>query len=352
MLYAEYGDERFQTFRKTHGYANAPLDGVWLRAPYLHNGSVPDMAALLSPPEERPRAFLRGYDVYDPRALGFVSDPARIDPGLHGRLFCYVTSAGAAADCPAGAPPMNGTCDGGPCLGNGNGGHRYGTALPADGEAGADRASEDLLRGTRDGHAAMAAPGPWYKVARVVAVLLILGVIGGVYAWWKFFREVPQEVCGDVEPSRRAELCASPEEERFKYGSLGAEWELGIPYPIFHVLPRVFGDLLAGAGRLSRVRHPVGGGQGAAGRLLEEDRGVPADHPDLRDLPCGELPDEPGRRAGDRAERAVAHHERHGVPRLPRGGGERSALVGGRDAAGDDAVLRPRDRRQAASTAT
>ena len=40
----------------------------------------------------------------------------------------------------------------------------------------------------------------------------------------------------------------SPEEERFKYGSLGAEADLGIPYPIFHVLPRVFGDLLPGPG--------------------------------------------------------------------------------------------------------
>ena len=40
----------------------------------------------------------------------------------------------------------------------------------------------------------------------------------------------------------------SPEEERFKYGSLGAEEDLGIPYPIFHVLPRVFGDLLPGPG--------------------------------------------------------------------------------------------------------
>jgi hypothetical protein len=132
VLYAEYGAERFQTFRKTHGYANAPLDGVWLRAPYLHNGSVPDMAALLSSPEDRPRAFLRGYDVYDPRTLGFVSDPERIDPGLHGRLFCFVTSAAAAADCPAGVPRMNDTCDSGPCLGNGNGGHLYGTALPAE----------------------------------------------------------------------------------------------------------------------------------------------------------------------------------------------------------------------------
>jgi len=132
VLYAEYGDERFQTFRKTHGYANAPLDGVWLRAPYLHNGSVPDMVALLESPGDRPRTFLRGYDVYDPRTLGFVSDPAMIEPGLHGRLFCYITSAEAAAECPAGAPAMNGTCDSGPCLGNGNGGHLYGTTLPAE----------------------------------------------------------------------------------------------------------------------------------------------------------------------------------------------------------------------------
>ena len=41
VLYADFGSERFQTFRKTDGYANAPLDGLWLRAPYLHNGSVP-----------------------------------------------------------------------------------------------------------------------------------------------------------------------------------------------------------------------------------------------------------------------------------------------------------------------
>jgi processive rubber oxygenase RoxA-like protein len=131
-LYADWGSERFQTFRKTDGYANAPLDGVWLRAPYLHNGSVPTLEALLSPPAARPRAFLRGYDVYDPRAMGFVSDPGRIDPGLHGRLFCYVTTAEAAADCPAGAPPMHGACDAGPCRGNGNGGHLYGVTLPAE----------------------------------------------------------------------------------------------------------------------------------------------------------------------------------------------------------------------------
>jgi hypothetical protein len=63
---------KFSHFRKTDGYANAPLDGIWLRAPYLHNGSVPTLRALLFP-EERPEEFYRGYDVYDWVNVGFVS---------------------------------------------------------------------------------------------------------------------------------------------------------------------------------------------------------------------------------------------------------------------------------------
>jgi hypothetical protein len=59
-------------FRKTEGYANAPLDGVWLRSPYLHNGSVPTLRALLFP-EERPKAFYRAYDVFDWKDVGYVS---------------------------------------------------------------------------------------------------------------------------------------------------------------------------------------------------------------------------------------------------------------------------------------
>ena len=62
----------FSHFRKTQGYANMPLDGLWLRAPYLHNGSVPDLRSLLFP-EERPATFFRAYDVYDWDRVGFVS---------------------------------------------------------------------------------------------------------------------------------------------------------------------------------------------------------------------------------------------------------------------------------------
>ncbi|MGK7877490.1 MAG: c-type cytochrome [Xenococcaceae cyanobacterium] len=70
-------DQRFTHFRKTNGYANLPLDGVWLRAPYLHNGSVPTLRDLLETPENRPKTFYRGYDVFDQEKVGFVSDVAQ-----------------------------------------------------------------------------------------------------------------------------------------------------------------------------------------------------------------------------------------------------------------------------------
>jgi mono/diheme cytochrome c family protein len=55
------------------GYNPPFLDGIWLRAPYLHNGSVPTLRDLLQPPEQRPQVFWRGYDVYDPVNVGFVA---------------------------------------------------------------------------------------------------------------------------------------------------------------------------------------------------------------------------------------------------------------------------------------
>jgi hypothetical protein len=76
MIFAGYGEERFSHFRKTFGYANAPLDGLWLRAPYLHNGAVPTLRDLLEPSSKRPAKFYRGYDVFDQKKVGFVSDVA------------------------------------------------------------------------------------------------------------------------------------------------------------------------------------------------------------------------------------------------------------------------------------
>ena len=95
----------FDHFRgKTGGYVALALDGVWARAPYLHNGSVPSLQDLLEPPENRPLSFYRGYDVYDLQKVGFVSDV----PSGGGRQFSRFDTS---------------------LPGNGNGGHLYGTAL-------------------------------------------------------------------------------------------------------------------------------------------------------------------------------------------------------------------------------
>jgi hypothetical protein len=100
---------QFHGFRKTAGYVAAPLAGVWLNAPYLHNGAVPSLQDLLAPEPDRPRRFVRGYDVYDPVRVGFVSSGPAAESA--GQLF--------DASLP----------------GNGNAGHRYGTLLAAPDKA-------------------------------------------------------------------------------------------------------------------------------------------------------------------------------------------------------------------------
>lgn len=58
--------------RATCGYKARPLDGVWATPPFLHNGSVPTVYHLLSPPSERPSVFWVGNPEYDPKHLGHV----------------------------------------------------------------------------------------------------------------------------------------------------------------------------------------------------------------------------------------------------------------------------------------
>lgn len=78
----EYGkgyEWEFKHFKKTDGYANAPLDGIWARAPYLHNGSVPTLYDLLTPAESRNGGspfFYTGHSVYDTVNVGFRADAA------------------------------------------------------------------------------------------------------------------------------------------------------------------------------------------------------------------------------------------------------------------------------------
>lgn len=55
-----------------NGYIAPPLDGIWATAPYLHNGSVPTLEALLNS-DLRPRYWSRNFDqpVYDYEKLGW-----------------------------------------------------------------------------------------------------------------------------------------------------------------------------------------------------------------------------------------------------------------------------------------
>jgi hypothetical protein len=101
--YGEGHDWKFSAFRTTDGYVSTSMEGLWLRAPYLHNGSVPSLTDLLEVPERRPRVFWRGYDVYDQEKVGFVS-------------------SGPEAE-------RNGTRYDTARKGNSNAGHLYGTAL-------------------------------------------------------------------------------------------------------------------------------------------------------------------------------------------------------------------------------
>jgi mono/diheme cytochrome c family protein len=88
---------------KIEAYQSPPLDGIWMRAPYLHNGSVPTLRDLLNSTGERPRVFYRGYDVYDPVKVGFVT--SGFDTKRHGWKLDTTER------------------------GNGNQGHLYGTTL-------------------------------------------------------------------------------------------------------------------------------------------------------------------------------------------------------------------------------
>lgn len=53
-------------------YKVRPLNGIWATPPYLHNGAVPTIYALLSPVKERPATFTLGSREYDPKDIGYV----------------------------------------------------------------------------------------------------------------------------------------------------------------------------------------------------------------------------------------------------------------------------------------
>ena len=54
-------------------YKARPLNGIWASAPFLHNGSVPNLWELLQKPEKRVATFNVGSWEIDPVKVGFVS---------------------------------------------------------------------------------------------------------------------------------------------------------------------------------------------------------------------------------------------------------------------------------------
>jgi hypothetical protein len=85
-------------------YKARPLNGIWATAPYLHNGSVPNLWELLQKPEKRVARFWVGSRKFDPVNVGFV-----ITEGLD--EFQVLNSSGAIQ------------------AGNSNRGHKAGTDL-------------------------------------------------------------------------------------------------------------------------------------------------------------------------------------------------------------------------------
>jgi hypothetical protein len=61
------------------GYAPPPLVGIWARYPYLHNNSIPNLCALMTPPAARPAVYYSGKAIdkdldYDQDCVGYPLD--------------------------------------------------------------------------------------------------------------------------------------------------------------------------------------------------------------------------------------------------------------------------------------
>jgi hypothetical protein len=88
-------------------YESRVLNGVWAVAPYLHNGSVPNLWELMKPAKDRKSSFMVGSRIFDPKNVGYATDESPFKTGD------FI------------ADPANAN-------GNGNGGHEFGASLTDD----------------------------------------------------------------------------------------------------------------------------------------------------------------------------------------------------------------------------
>ncbi len=105
----EYEKIRRASSFDPESYKARPLNGIWATAPYLHNGSVPSLMQMLTPPTQRLAQFYLGSREFDPVNVGFETAQT---PGA----FLYDTTL----------------------PGNSNEGHAWGTGL-------SDRQKSELL---------------------------------------------------------------------------------------------------------------------------------------------------------------------------------------------------------------
>lgn len=73
IAWSGFRDPKDKPVRAERIYKARPLNGIWAVAPYLHNGSVPNLYELLSPQSERSKKFWLGNKEYDPVKLGYVT---------------------------------------------------------------------------------------------------------------------------------------------------------------------------------------------------------------------------------------------------------------------------------------
>lgn len=67
-------DTTANPYQSLLSYKARSLNGIWATAPYLHNGSVPNLWTLLLPVEERPTEFCVGNREFDPVNVGFNTE--------------------------------------------------------------------------------------------------------------------------------------------------------------------------------------------------------------------------------------------------------------------------------------
>jgi mono/diheme cytochrome c family protein len=71
----------FKVPGEPRAYESRVLHGIWATAPYLHNGSVPNLWELLTPPDQRKPFFMVGSKAYDRVNVGYVTDNSPFKDG-------------------------------------------------------------------------------------------------------------------------------------------------------------------------------------------------------------------------------------------------------------------------------